>query len=87
MASKDWSIQTFFMELKRVVDFPEELKVVFGYSADKLDQLLDSDSIDQYRCIIASIKENLFIVPFIESNFFTYDDSGPSISMVSFYLF
>ena len=86
MASKDWFIQTFFMELKRVVDFPEELKVVFSYSADKLDQLLDSDSVDQYWCIIASIKENLFIVSFIESNFFTYDDSGPSISMVSFHL-
>ena len=48
IVSKDWSIQTFFMELKRVVDFPKKLKVVFSYSADKLDQLLDSDSVDQY---------------------------------------
>jgi len=74
------------MELKKVVDFPEELKVVFSYSTDKLDQLLDSNSVDQYRCIIASIKENFFIVPFVKSDFFTYDDVGPSISMVSFHL-
>ena len=86
MASKDWSIQTFFIELKRVVDFSEELKVVFSYSTDKLDQLLDSNSIDQYQCIIASIKKNLFIVLFIESDFFTYDDSDLSISIVSFHL-
>ena len=51
-----------------------------GVGADKLDQFLDSDSVDQYRRTIASVKENLFIVLFIESNSFTHDDCDPCIS-------